>query len=342
MVQILPNANFHTASKQTVFDVRKDERFLEYRRRWHEYPANFIVGEFPIHLDIEATNICNLRCPFCAVTYKNWGPYKQGYMDLVLFKRIIDEGAENGLCSIKLSFRGEPLLHPNLFEMIHYAKEKGIMDVYFNTNATLLNKNNINQLIDSGLDRISISFEGTTKEVYERYRVGARYEDVLLNIKRLRLIRDKRGLPYPQIRLQTVLLPELKESFAQYVEFWKSIADEVAYLDARRETPNDDHRGPVADWACPFLWQRMVILWDGTLLPCLMHGIPDFSLMSLGNISKISIKEVWHSQRVSKYRELHKLGQAHKIKACAQCSYRAMELEKLKIKLGGASNCLKS
>ncbi|MBA7707214.1 PqqA peptide cyclase [subsurface metagenome] len=332
MANIQPNANFHTATERTVFDIRRDARFREYRRRWHEYPLNFIVGEFPIHLDIESTNACNLRCPFCGVTLKNWGPYRRGYMDLALFQRIIDEGVENGLCSVKFSLRGEPMLHPKLGEMVRYAKERGILDVYFNTNATLLNEDKINQLIDAGLDRISISFEGITREVYESYRVGASYEEVLSNIKNLRLIREKRGLTYPQMRVQTVLLPELKESFPQYVEFWQSIVDEVAHLDARHETPGDDHRGLVANWCCPFLWQRMAVLWDGTLLPCLMHGVSDFELMALGNVKEVSIKDMWLSERTNSYRELHKSGQAHKLEACDCCSYRSMELEKLRIK----------
>ena len=331
MVQVQPNANFHTLSNRTVFEVRKDARFLEYRRRWQEYPRNFVVGEFPIHLDIESTNACNLRCPFCAVTSRNWGPYRKGYMDFSLFQRIIDEGVENGLYSVKFSFRGEPMLHPKLSEMVRYAKEKGIIDVFFNTNATLLDEDKINQLIDARLDRISISFEGTTREVYESHRVGASYAEVLSGIKKLRLLREKRGVVYPQIRVQTVLLPELKESFPQYVEFWQEIADEVAYLDTRCETPEDDHRGLVANWACPFLWQRMAILWDGTLLPCLMHGVPDFELMALGNVKDINIKDIWLSERVNSYKELHKSGQAHKLEACDRCSYRAMELEKLAI-----------
>jgi len=328
-VQIQPNANFPTSRTRTVFDVRQDERFLEYRRRWHEYPLNFFAGEFPIHLDIESTNACNLRCPFCAVTYNNWGPYKRGFIDFSLFKRIIDEGTENGLCSVKLSLRGEPVMHPRLGEMVRYAKEKGILDVHFNTNATLLDEDKINSLIDAGLDRISISIEGTTRDVYESYRVGASYEEVLDNIKKLRIIREKRGVSYPQIRIQTVLLPELKEGFSHYVEFWQEIADEVAYLDSRRETQNDDHRGLVADWACPFLWQRLVILWDGTLLPCLMHGVADFSLMSLGNVKEVSIRDMWLGERTMYYRQLHKSGQAHQIEACDRCSYRAMELEKI-------------
>jgi len=226
------------------------------------------------------------------------------------------------------------MLHPRLVEMVRYAKEKGIMDVYFNTNATLLSEDKINHLIDAGLDRISISFEGITKEVYERHRVGAKYEEVLSNVKALRLIRDRRGLSYPQIRVQAVLLPELKEGFPRYVEFWQEIADEVAYLDARRETTADDQRGLVADWACPFLWQRMAILWDGTLLPCLMHGIPDFSLMALGNVREVSIKEAWQGEKATQYRELHKSGQSHKLDACDRCDYRALEIEKVGVKKG--------
>ncbi|MGR3220191.1 MAG: radical SAM protein [Candidatus Anammoxibacter sp.] len=328
MIKIQPNANFHTVTQTSVFDVKQDERFREYRRRWHEYPADFTAGNFPIHLDIESTNVCNLRCPFCASTSKNWGPYEKGFMDLALFKRIIDEGVENGLYSIKLSLRGEPMLHPDLSRMVSYAKEKGIIDLYFNTNATLLDENYVNQLIDAGLDRISISFEGYTKEVFEKYRIGTDFDTVVTNIKALREIRNKRGVSYPQIRIQTVLLPELKETFSQYVEFWKPYADEVSYLDARSEKTGEDHTGRIADWACPFLWQRMTILWDGTILPCLMHGVSDFSLMSLGNAKDVSIAEMWQSERASMYRELHKTGKAHEIEACDQCSYRAMELEK--------------
>ena len=332
MARAQANANFHTASTGTVFDVRKDESFLEYRRRWFEYPRDFIVGDFPIHLDVESTNTCNLKCPFCAVTYKNWGPYQRGFIDMNLYKKIIDEGVDNGLFSIKLSLRGEPMLHPKIIEMIRYAKEKGIIDIYFNTNGTLLNENNINGLIDARLDRISISFEGTEKTFYEQCRVGAIFEEVLANIKLLRQIRDKRCVNYPQIRVQTVLLAELKVSFPQYVEFWQRIVDEVAYLDARRETSEDDHRGLIADWSCPFLWQRMAILWDGTILPCLMHGVADFNLMSLGNVKKMSIKEAWQSKQATHYREFHKVGKAHQLEACDRCSYRAIELEKLGIK----------
>lgn len=326
------NANFHTVTTETVFDARQaDPRFQDYRRRWVEDPASFSIGPFPIHLDIETTGVCNLRCPFCGTTTNTWGLDDPGYLKLDLFHRIIDEGAAEGLCSVKLSFRGEPTLHPQLAEMVGYAKRKGIMDVYFNTNATLLNETLVHRLIDAELDRISVSFEGITKETYESNRVGAKYEKVVGNIRQLRRIRDERGLGYPKIRIQSVMLPELQEAFGEYVEFWKPWVDEICYVDARREGPLDDHRGLRAHWACPFLWQRMTILWDGTVLPCLMHGVTDFSLLALGNVQHTSIKTLWQSERAASYHALHQAGRAHELEACDRCSFRAVELEKLGI-----------
>lgn len=323
------NTNFHTATARTVFDARaQDPRFLEYRRRWVENPAQWRAGDFPIHLDIESTGVCNLRCPFCATTMKNWGPEAPGYIRMELFQQIIDEGAREGLCSVKLSFRGEPTLHPHLPEMVAYAKRRGILDVYFNTNATLLTESLIHRLIDAGLDRISVSFEGIHPAEYEAQRVGAKYEKVVENIRRLRRIRDERRMGIPQIRIQSVMLPELADRFQKYVAFWESTADEVAYLDLRREGPEDDHRGRVSDWACPFLWQRMTILWDGTVLPCLMHGVSDFGLLALGRIGEKSIREMWNGEEEKRYRRLHRQGQAHRLEACDRCSFRAMELEK--------------
>lgn len=328
-VKIEANANFHTITTRSVFDVREDAAFREYRRRWKEDPATFTPGAFPIHLDIESTGVCNLRCPFCSTTTKWWGPAEPGYMTMETFRRIIDEGAANGLCSVKLSLRGEPMLHQKLHEMVAYAKAKGILDVYFNTNATLLTETRVHQLIDAGLDRISISFEGTTKAVYEANRVGAKFEKVIANTRLLREVRDRRDARHPQIRVQTVGLPELMAGFPEYVEFWKDVADEISYLDARNEGPQFDHRGRVAAWACPFLWQRMTILWDGTLLPCLMHGVPDFDLLAHGNVHSMSIEEAWNGERERMYRELHRSGRAHELEACDRCSFRASELDKL-------------
>ena len=139
-------------------------------------------------------------------------------MSFDTFKKIIDEGAEYGLRAIKLNSggRGEPILNKSLPEMVAYAKSKGIMDVYFNTNATLLTHDIGTKLIEAGLDRISISLEGTDANMYEKYRVGASFEKVLKNIKEFIKLRDEMNSGTPLVRIQAVDLPELRPGLQRY------------------------------------------------------------------------------------------------------------------------------
>jgi len=317
------NSNFHTIAGKSVVD-RADARYREYRKKWEEWPVHFSIGDFPLHLDIEPTNTCNLRCPFCATTHNK---YNKGFMPEAVWKKILDEAGPNGLYSLKFTYRGEPLLHRDLPEMVRYAKEAGVMDVYFNTNAVKLDEPMIRALIDAGLDRISISFEGNTPEVYEKYRVGAEFSRVVKNIETLRAIKKELGVEKPLVRIQTVLVPELRGKEKEYADFWSTRADEVAYLDMKDEEGNPDHRGIVDNWACPQIFQRMTITWDGTILPC-VHDI--YEWMSLGKIGRTTLREAWNSEAAQHYRHLHKTGKAHEIKACDRCPLRENEITKIR------------
>lgn len=246
-------------------------------------------------------------------------------MEEKVWKKILDEAGDIGVYSAKFNYRGEPLLHKDIDKMVAYAKEVGLIDVYFNTNAVKLNEKMINKLIDAGLDRISISFEGFEKELYEKNRVGAVFENVVDNIKLLQNIKQERGVDYPLVRVQTVLIPELLGREQEYLAFWQPTVDEVAYLDMKNET--GDHRGTIYDWACPQLWQRMTIMWDGTLLPC-CHDI--YGWMAFGNVMDLSIKEMWKSEKAQEYRRLHREGLAHEIPACDRCPLRESEIAKLR------------
>ena len=114
---------------------------------------------------------------------------------------------------VKFNIRGEPLLHPEICDFVKYAKDKGLIDVYFNTNAMLLDGNMAKKLIDAGLDRLSISFEGYTRDVYEKYRLGSKFDTVLQNIDSMMELKQKFGVAHPKIRVQTVMLEELAAHF---------------------------------------------------------------------------------------------------------------------------------
>jgi len=148
------NHNFHqkVGEKVLKWESTLPREYWEYRKRWEENPKNQVLEPFPIHLDIEATSSCNLKCVMCPRTeLVNQGLFwKVQHFDFEVYKRLIDEGVENGLSSVKYNYLGEPLQQPRLIEMIEYAKEKGIIDVQFNTNAVLLRESISRRLIKSG------------------------------------------------------------------------------------------------------------------------------------------------------------------------------------------------
>jgi len=324
MTRVEINGNFHLL-KQKGLSPFEMERYCDYRKKWDEYPVKKIIGRFPIHLDIETTPLCNLKCPFCITTYAN---FRGGMMDFSLFRKIIDEGSAKGLSSIKLNWRGEPLLHPDFSEMAAYAKKKGIIDVFMNTNATLLTEEKARDIISAGMDRIIISFEGYEKKFYESQRVGAAFEETVENIKKFMSLRKALNKSFPWVRIQTILLDELKPKMEQYSKFWGEIVDEVACIDLKNEV----NRVAVKenDWVCPQLWQRMTISWDGGIMPCVNDT---FCKMRLGKIPEISIEEAWKSEKLETMREMHNKCFAHKIEGCLDCPLRSAQI--LKPNVGG-------
>jgi len=320
-----PAASLHTLKGRSVSD-EKDPSYKEYRRLWGERPKTFTEGNFPLFLDIEVTNLCNYKCPFCATTYLE-KHMKKGFIKPKLVKKIIDEGSEKGLYGVKFNDRGEPLLCKELEEYVRYAKKKGLIDVYFNTNAALMDEKVSQWIIESGLDRISISCEGTTPKVYEKYRVGGKFKTVYNNIANLKKLRDRRKSKTPRIRIQTVMLDELKGETDKYADFWYEVSDEVCYLDYKEEANQKDRVDPnnTILWACPELWQRMGVLWDGTILPCNEDGK---ARLVIGNAKEMTIEEAWKSEFINKLRKKHKVGKSGEINACKACGMRDSELRK--------------
>lgn len=322
-VKVEANANFHHIAGDNLFEIN-NVSFKEYRRKWKEWPERFQAGDFPLFIDVEVTSVCNLRCPFCSTTYRDRF-IEKGFISFDLVKKIIDEGADNGLYGVKFNYRGEPLLHKEICKFVKYAKDKGLIDVYFNTNAMFLDKDMAGSLIDAGLDRISISAEGYAKDVYEQYRVGSDFEKVLSNIVNLQKEKKKRGVMHPKVRVQTVLLDEIKKDIEAYRKFWHKIADEVAYLDYKEM--KERKKKLAFPWACPQIWQRMQVWWDGTMVPC---NHDDEAGLRLGNIKEITIKEAWSSDFLNSLREKHKKGLAHQIPSCDGCYLRDSEIRKIK------------
>ena len=318
-IKITPNSNFTSVGGSVMPDNVTDE-YLEYRRCWMENPKNFILRDMPIDLDIEASSKCNLRCTFCD-KLPNLKPGQLGNLDFELFKHIIDQFEETKLWALKLSYRGEPLINKQVPDMVKYAKEHGVLDIYFNTNGMFLDEEMCRRLIEAGLDRISISIDGIEKEEYESVRIGASFDKLITNLETLIRLKKEYDVTYPKIRIQTVVFPETDAE--AYKTKWEKYADEVALIDYKDESiRREDLRG---DWACPQLWQRMTIEWDGTVLGC---NNDDLRNINLGNAAERSIYECWHDDRLMNIRELHKCGKSHEVEDCNGCPWRTAQFGK--------------
>jgi MoaA/NifB/PqqE/SkfB family radical SAM enzyme len=295
-----------------------DKDYFTYRKKWQEYPKKKFLAEFPLHLDIESTNACNLKCSMCG---RNWMKEKIGYIGWNLFTKIIDEAKKYHLPSIKFNYRGEPLLHPEIVKMVRYAKDKGILEVQFNTNGLLLDEKKAEELIEAGLDRIIFSFDGATKETYEKIRRGSNFEKVVKNIKNLINLRNKKGLKKPLVRVQMVKIPENKNEVEDFIRMWLPFANRLSISVGRNPLGT---KKKLEHFPCPQIWQRLMICWDGEIRMCCGDW---YGEIVLGNAKKDSIYKVWHGDKLKEIRRIHSEGKFDKIPLCSRCEVNTPRLD---------------
>ena len=248
----------------------------------------------------------------------------KGLMKWALYKKIIDEGAVNGLAAIKLQVRGESFLHPDLMRCIKYAKEKGIMDVQITTNGTLLDEEKSRKIIESGLDMIIFSLDSNHRISYENSGKKS-YDEVLSSITNFITLRDKMGLKRPLTRLQFSLEPE--ETPEEVAQRFGSIKDEVDWAFANeifyvKEDGQPINQNKYGFLPCSILWQRMVVHYNGLCTVCCRDYACE---CKLGDANEQTIKEIWNGPEMKKIRETHRLGQREKVPICRFCDLYLIE-----------------
>lgn len=275
----------------------------------------------PIRLWIEPTNKCNLKCKMCPHGQKEIH-FEKGFMDMDIFKRIIREAAHFG-ADVNLFIGGESLLHPKLIDMIKYMKQKDIPSRLY-TNGTLVTPEISEELILSGLDHITFSFDGIHRETYENYRKGADFEKTRDNMRHFlsakRMLRQKR--PFTVIQClefkEIDYKHELKTQFKNL--FDRKMVDRFTFIKPhsfggilKRYSVPKDHKSYAP---CAFLWYSMSVMWDGTVVPCCVDM---FKRYAVGNIQDKSLEELWNSDRLGHLRKKLSGGEYQDIELCSEC-----------------------
>lgn len=239
-------------------------------------------------------------------------------------------GGGSKVYAVKLTHRGEPLIHREFAKMVAYAKEKGIIDVMANTNGVLLNKEVSKEIIEAGIDRMIFSFDAASKEKYERIRVGARYGEVLENIREFVSIRNEKKAWNTMIRVCMVMQDETMDEIEDYKKLFTGLADVISFNRLVKEPvilSEYEVKDAVTDkrinmknceFICAQLWQRMVINYNGNVEACCPNFKEDYVI---GNVARQSIWELWHSEKLNAIRDKHSHGEWWGIPMCKSCNF---------------------
>lgn len=304
------------------------EKFIRYRQVWDAANRFELVTEFPLFLQLDMNQNCNLRCPHCIIG--NQDLKARYYSDKELswddYKNIIHEGESYGCPSIAPQGNNEPLLIKDLEKYIKYAHNHGFIDIMMNTNAILLTEGRAKRLLDSGLTRIRFSIDATTPETYSKIRIGANYYKVVKNIEYFLNLKNSGGYRLPITGVSFCKMSINEHEIEEFFKRWEDKVDiitvqtfvpPVLEKDFSGYYPTDQFKSAekMKHFKCPQPFQRVTIR-NYDITPCCAM----FSTrLKIGNLKENSIYEAWHSKAMNQLREIHRNGEYFKNNLCKKC-----------------------
>jgi len=300
--------NITVSGKSVEANSRMPQMWAIKERNWKLWPKAKKVGKYPLSIDIESSAKCNLRCKMCSIDF---GKINGGFMDMDLYKYIVSQFKYTMPVSVKFNWRGEPLMNKNLPEMIARAHDAGVVETQINTNGLLLDDDMRRELIDAGLSRIKISIDSIDKDKYKKIR-GADFDVVKNNI--LSLMLGISNNKFPIVQVQMVYDNESVDELFDYYKYWNNIVDYIGF--SRMHGTNKYKREDCKSVPCPQPFQRLLVTYDGNIVPCCMDR--DLK-MSLGNARDVRIIDAWNHPRLSFYRKMHATGNSDELSTCKVC-----------------------
>ncbi len=275
--------------------------------------STFVNG-LPVEYIVETTAKCNLYCPMCP---RETHPQPKADMSDDIFEALV-QGAGNSAEHMMLIGLGEPCLDPKIFDRVEYCARHNISTL-LSTNGTLLDEQMSAKLLDTPLRHITLSFDGATKESFEFYRKGARFEKVRDNFIRFARMKHERKSPL-HIVVQMVRMQRNSGEVEAFTEFWKSIpgVDSIRVKEDETNLFKIGHDAKDFGHPCHYLWRGPVyVKQNGDVYPCCQSYMLDGE--PVGRVGEGSLIQIWNSEPMQKLRELHATGRAGEIPMCVRC-----------------------
>lgn len=265
------------------------------------------LSSFPIIARVNTNPSCNLRCPACQRIAKTAAPSGGHMMTLSQYREVVDQIAEH-LLLVVLYDEGEPLLNLQLPEIIRYTESLNISTSISTNLAMPLSDQYMLDLITSGLDRITVSMDGMTQQVYEAYRVGGDVSLLKENMERLlSLKRRTRSKTYVEVQFIAFGFNDHEKrdirdyAYRMGADNFRALSSSIHGLEEHfaetgRTLTEEDHlrRG------CLDVWGIAHIGSDGNLFPCDFGE--DNGMQPLGNLFQEEFTKLWNAPRMARIR----------------------------------------
>ena len=315
-------------------------RFVNAFKVWCSYQLSKWTGKpiqwgLPISISFEPTTSCNLRCPECPSGLRSFSR-PTGMLQQDFFSSTINQ-LHKDLFYLIFYFQGEPYLNPDFLDMVRYAADKKIYTAT-STNGHYLTEANARKTIESGLDRLIISIDGTTQEVYQQYRVGGNLEKVLEGARTIMHWKKQLKSRTPFVVFQFLVVRPNEHQLEDARALAKQIGVDAiwfktaqvydfendpnqliplnsSYSRYRKTEKGTEFKGQLANH-CWRLWHDPVITWDGLVAPCCFDKD---ATHVLGDVKADSFKAIWNSKEYRNFRNAI-LSNRNEIDICKNCS----------------------
>lgn len=331
---LYPRDIYRFAGKLTL------KRVINVAKLYSSYQLTRLLGRpiqwgVPMTISFEPTTACNLRCPECPSGLRSF-TRETGNLREDFFRATIDDLATE-LIYLIFYFQGEPYINPRFLDMVRYASGKGLYTIT-STNGHFLNDENAKKTIESGLDRLIISVDGTTQETYQNYRREGNLDTVLQGAKNIVKWKKAMKSATPHVIFQFLVVKPNEHQIPDIYRLAREIGiDEVKLKTAQvydYEHGNDlipdndrysryrkNHNGTYSIKNellnhCWKLWHACVITWDGLVVPCCFDKD---ALHRLGDLRATSFKDIWSGEAYRQFRTRILAGR-DKIDICTNCT----------------------
>ena len=234
----------------------------------------------PISMIIEPVYGCNLHCSYCWNAIRHYFEHKSKRPHLMseeIFKKAIDQ-APRSVESISFALIGEPLLHPEIHNMINYVSGKGFRTILY-TNGTLLKGDKMRQIAESGLNVISISTEPDSFNS-QKHR-GVNLEKLKENVINLSKIKPDSL----EIKLSVVVHHDNYDKIHKLRDDWNGIVKNIKVI------PMSKYNGTSHPENCMEPWRGCLsVLTSGEITPCCISA--GYKSIPIGNIQNESLNDI--------------------------------------------------